>query len=343
MKKFMKILLISVPVLIIGFVSYYIISIYNSLDNFSKPPEESRFQQFEKVAQKEEEPPKWTGRERVNILLLGGDERGLRPNEIPRSDTMMLVSIDPTTKEVSLFSILRDTYVDIPGHSSNRINSALALGGPKLAMKTVGELLGLPIQYYVYTDFEGFIALVDAIGGIDFEVEKDMKYSDSADNHVYDIDLKKGYQHLDGKKALQYVRFRHDAMSDFTRTERQRNFLKAVADKMQDTWSIVKMPQILEAVNPYIETNLSVTDMIKLANTCLNCTILSSEQIPPMELLVEKKVGGASVLAARDEEELKQYVQAKLNPPAEDASRANDGNGDGGGAGAAAAEASSSE
>jgi len=70
---------------------------------------------------------------------------------------------------------------------------------------------------------------------------------------------------------------------------------------------------------------------------------LSSEQIPPMELLVEKKVGGASVLAARDEEELKQYVQAKLNPPAEDASRANDGNGDGGGAGAAAAEASSSE
>ncbi|MFD2615136.1 LCP family protein [Paenibacillus gansuensis] len=297
-----------VSLAIVAWVGYYAYGIYNAANNFSKAPDKSRFGNFTPV--KEQEPPKWEGKERVNILLLGGDERGLRQNETPRSDSIMVASLDPVTHKAHLFSILRDTYVDIPGYRDNRINAALSLGGPELSMKTVSDYLGIPIQYYVYTDFQGFIALIDSIGGIDFEVEKDMHYVDAADDHVYDIDLKKGMQHLDGKKALQYVRFRHDALSDFTRTERQRNFMKAVADKLQSTTSLLKLPAILNSVSPYIETNLSVTDMLKLASLGYESKAsgVKTVQIPPKELIYSDRVGGASVLRA-DEEKLRVYVQ----------------------------------
>jgi len=298
-------------ILAAGVFIWYSVSVYNKIDGLKKAEGESLFQKFEPV--KEQEPPKWEGTDRVNILLLGGDSRGQSKNEPPRSDSLMLASFDPVTKKASLFSILRDTYVKIPEHGSDRINSALALGGPNLSMKTVSDLLGIPVQYYVYVDFEGFIALIDKVGGIDFEVEKNMKYSDSADDHVYDIDLKKGEQHLDGKTALQYVRFRHDAMSDFSRTERQRNFLKAVATKLQTTTSLIKLPDIIESISPYIETNLSANDILKLASLGYNTTVTGSEQLPPMELVEERKVRGASVLAVRDEDELKQFVQDTFN------------------------------
>ncbi|OCT16063.1 transcriptional regulator [Paenibacillus pectinilyticus] len=255
-------------------------------------------------------PPKWEGKQRVNILILGGDSRGMVKNELPRSDSIMLASIDPVTKKAYLFSILRDTYVKIPGEGDDRINTAITTGGPNLAMKTVSDLLGIPVQYYVYTDFKGFIALIDAVGGIDIDVEKDMKYTDSEDDHVYDINLKKGQQHLDGKTALQYVRFRHDALSDFSRTERQRKFLTAVASKMQSTSSLIKLPRILNAIDPYIDTNLSVTDMLKLGTLGYEAKAdgIISSQLPPSDLLVEKNIRGASVITA-DKADLQKYVK----------------------------------
>ena len=181
-------------------------------------------------------------------------------------------------------------------------------------MQAAGDLLGIPIQYYIYTDFQGFIELVDAVGGVEFEVEKDMKYTSKADKHEYDIDLKQGMQHLDGEKALMYVRFRHDALSDFSRTERQRELLKAIADKMQTTTSIAKLPSILNEVNPYIDTNLTLNDMWKLASVGYQSNMQGSEQVPPMKLLVEERIGGAAVLTVRDKDELKSYVQEVLNP-----------------------------
>lgn len=103
---------------------------------------------------------------------------------------MMVVSLDPLTKKINLFSILRDTYVNIDGYGKERINTAIT-HGPNAAMQAAGDLLGIPVQYYVYTDFQGFIKLVDAVGGVDFDVEKDMHYTSKADNNEYDIDLKK--------------------------------------------------------------------------------------------------------------------------------------------------------
>jgi polyisoprenyl-teichoic acid--peptidoglycan teichoic acid transferase len=298
--------------IIFGFTGYYVYSLYSFADNINKSPEDSIFSNIPSLTKTstELEPPKWEGKERVNILLLGGDSRGMGKNEIPRSDSLMIASLDPVTKKSYLFSILRDTYVDIPGQGSDRINAAIARGGPELAMKTVSNLMGIPIQYFVYTDFKGFIALVDALGGIELEVEKDMYYTDSADDNQYDINLKKGYQHLDGNTALQYVRFRHDATSDFTRTERQRKFMQALAEKLQSTTSLLKLPSILSSIDPYIETNLHVNQMIKLASLGFEVKTdgMVSQQIPPMDLLQEKRVGGAEVLGV-DEDALKIFVK----------------------------------
>lgn len=302
---------------ILGYGGYYATSLYNELEGLQKKGDTSPFRELRKVDAEAPEPPKWEGTEPVNILLMGVDARGFEEGEIPRSDSMLVASIDPVKKKMYLFSILRDTYTEIPGHGSNRINTAVT-HGPRTAMKAVSDLLGIPVQYYVYTDFQGFIKLVDAVGGVDFYVEKDMKYSSKADKNEYDIDLKKGMQHLDGNKALQYVRFRYDKMGDFTRTERQRELLKAVAKKMQSTTSIMKLPEILNSVSPYIDTNMEVEDMWKLANVGYQSKMQGSEQVPPMKLLVEATIGGASVLTVRDPQTLKDYVQDVLNPPVEE-------------------------
>jgi LCP family protein required for cell wall assembly len=311
-KKTWKWILISILVIIVavvGYAIYWSVGVYNALDNFKDPVVEAT---PNGTSETPVPIPEWEGTERVNILLLGGDARGLDEGQKARSDSIMVASFDPVTKKAHLLSVLRDTYVEIEGHGHGRINTALTLGDYPLAMKTVGDLLGLDIQYYVYTDFEGFKALVDTIGGIDFYVEKDMHYTDNGDQNRYDIDLKEGFQHLDGDKALQYVRFRHDAMSDFTRTERQRNFLKAVAKELQSTWNIIQMKKILESVQPYVDMNMSVNDMLKLGQLGVKSHVAGTTQVPPMELIAEDRVGGASVIAVKDEDELHEYIQELL-------------------------------
>lgn len=315
MVRKLKWVLLSLSLIVLVAIGYYTYAFLNFAKNIQEDPATKigsiRPSQLSSKNGESLLPPKWEGKDRVNVLILGGDSRGLKKNEVPRSDSIMVASIDPATKKAYLFSILRDTYVKIPDHGEDRINVAYALGGANLAMKTVSDLLGIPIQYYVYTDFKGFVALVDAIGGIEIDVEKDMKYKDAYDGPEYDIDLKKGLQTLDGKKALQYVRFRHDALSDFSRTERQRKFLQAVAAKMQSTGSLIRLPKILNSIDPYIETNLSTMDMLKLGTLGYEAKTegMVSQQVPPQELLVEKRVGGAEVLGV-DQNRLKIYVKA---------------------------------
>ncbi|WP_322907840.1 LCP family protein [Paenibacillus campi] len=301
-----------IAVAVIGYAIYYFTAIYSQIGALQKTGSDSPFKNVANNTAVASAPPVWTGTEPVNILLMGVDARNSNDGEVPRSDTMLVASLDPVKKTIHLFSILRDTYVDIPGYQQSRINSAIT-HGPDTAMKTVSDVLGIPIQYYVYTDFQGFIKLVDAVGGIDYNVEKDMHYVSAADKHEYDIDLKAGMQHLDGKTALEYVRFRHDAMSDFARTERQRAFLTAVGNKLKSTTSIMNLPTILQQVNPYIDTNLSVDDLWKLASVAYDSKMSGSDQLPPDKLLVEKHVGGAQVIGISDEQKLKQFVQDALS------------------------------
>ncbi|MFD2673540.1 LCP family protein [Marinicrinis sediminis] len=310
-KRKWKWILISLLIVLIGLGSALTYYLYSVAADIHTSKENSRFKDlYQDDEVQQYEPEVWEGTERVNILLLGGDSRGIENGEPPRSDTMIVVSVDPVSKQVHLLSILRDTWVDIPGHGQSRINSAFATGGPYLAQKAVSEWLGIPIQYHIFVDFEGFIALVDAVGGIDYYVEKDMYYSSRADGPAYTINLKEGYQHLDGQKALQYVRFRHDAMSDYARTERQRNFLTAIADKVQSTSSIMKFPSILNNVKKHIETNITPNNLLKLGNLAFDVRTsqVASLQLPPFELLQEVSIGGASVLTA-DQAQLQQFIQ----------------------------------
>jgi LCP family protein required for cell wall assembly len=316
--KIASIVLILALYTIIGFYGYVFLSFINDT------PDDSRFKQFVELQPNKEDDkagqsllpydePEWKGQERVNILLIGGDSRGLSKYEIPRSDTLMIASIDPLTERAHLFSLLRDTYVKIPGHGSERVNVAVVLGGPQLAMQTVSQLTGLDIHYYIYTDFYGFVHLIDEIGGIEFDVEKDMYYSSIADGPEYDINLKKGWQLLDGASALQYVRYRGDAASDFARTERQRKFMTALAEKLQSTSSILRLPLILHKMDPYIESNINAGEMIKLGTLGFNAK--SNEivelQLPPSKLLQETRRGGASVIAV-DPDELQSYIRKQL-------------------------------
>ncbi|WP_028545541.1 LCP family protein [Paenibacillus taiwanensis] len=307
-KKKIAALLVIILFVIVAYGLYYTVSIYKGLEGLNKTSVHSPFSKVMASDEKVAAPPKWLGTEPVQILLMGVDARGSKKGEIPRSDSMMVVSLDPVHKRTHVFSILRDTYTDIPDHGKNRINTAIT-HGPKTAMRAVSELLGIPIQFYVYTDFQGFIKLVDAVGGVDFYVEKDMKYGSKADKHEYDINLKEGEQHLDGTTALQYVRFRHDALSDYARTKRQRDFINAIVKKMKSTTSIMKLPSILEEVSPYMDTNMSVNDMWQLAEVGYKSKVEASEQIPPMKLLKETYVGRAAVLTVSSSKDLKDYVR----------------------------------
>ncbi|WP_204601875.1 LCP family protein [Cohnella boryungensis] len=259
------------------------------------------------------EPPEWNGDERINILLMGGDSRGVKSTVKPRSDTMIVVSIDPVAKSTHLLSLLRDTYVEIPQRGSNRLNAAITMGGPLLAMETVHQWIDMPIHYYVYTDFEGFISLIDELGGIEFEVDKNMRNTDNRDDPRYNIKLEKGLQHLDGLTALQYVRYRGDAMSDFSRSERQRKFLTAIADKLQSTTGLLKLPQLLNGIAPYIETNIPPGDLLKLARLGLklNTSSLASIQLPQMNAFRNARIRDMDVLVP-DTGKVRSYVKEQL-------------------------------
>lgn len=193
-----------------------------------------------------------------NIVVLGVDERS---DDVGRSDTLFVVMFDSNTKNASLLSIPRDTRVRIAGHGWDKINHAYAYGGRELTQKTTEELLGLKINNYVMVDFKGFTGLVDAIGGIDIDVEKDMYYHDDWDG--FTIDLKKGRQHLDGKTAIQYVRYR-DEEGDIGRIRRQQHFMMAVYDKIASADMLLHIPGLAKQLTSMVKTDLPLGDMMDL-------------------------------------------------------------------------------
>ncbi|MGG1662756.1 LCP family protein [Brevibacillus sp. NRS-1366] len=309
-----KRVLLLMLVVIASTAGYYGYSFYQFAQNIQGPNIFTPALPDGGAATKAAEIPQWDGKERVNILLMGVDRRGMKNNGLPRSDSMMVVSIDPVTKRYDLFSILRDTYVDIPGNGSSRINSAIVDGGPELAMKTVSQFTGLPVDRYVITDFEGFKALIDAVGGVELDVEKNMYYHDPTDKGVYDINLKKGLQQLDGNKALQYVRFRHDATSDYTRTERQRKLMAAVASQMKSGTTLIQLPNILKEITPYVQTNIGSMDMLKLSALGLNLNTQApgNYQLPPMGMFHESHKAGSVLIP--DVDQVQSFIQEKLQP-----------------------------
>jgi len=203
---------------------------------------------------------------RVSVLLIGADQR---PEQKKFStDSIILASVDPETKRISLLSIPRDTRVNLAGHGYVKINEIAALTDLSTLQSTVEELTGEKIAGYVQTNFQGFKKIIDTLGGITVNVEKNMYYETGDDEDGY-INLRKGEQRLDGSKALQYARFRHDALADISRTARQQVVLKAVAKEMFQLSTIPKLPFLVPQIKDAVNTNLSSKDMFTLSKVAV--------------------------------------------------------------------------
>lgn len=202
------------------------------------------------------------------VLLLGVDARP--GEEVARTDTIIVAHVEAAEKRLSLLSIPRDTRVYIPGYGMDKINAANVYGGPDLVRKVVSDLVGMPVKYYALTNWEGFRDIVDTLGGVTLEVDKRMYYYDPVDGPEYAIDLHPGLQRLDGKKALQYVRYRNDPLGDITRTERQLKFLKALATEVMQADTLLKLPRLIPQINRSLNTNLGLRQMVTLAQVAKN-------------------------------------------------------------------------
>lgn len=180
------------------------------------------------------------------------------------SDVILLIRFDPSNKNLKMLSIPRDTRVEVEGHGVKKINSANVSGGPALTAKTVSNLLdGVGIDRYVRINVLGVGKLIDALGGVTVYVPKDLKYQDDS-QHLY-INLKKGQQHLDGDKALQLLRFRHDENGDIGRIQRQQMVMRALIDQTLNPTTLAHLPEVLNVVKEYIDTNLTVEELLALA------------------------------------------------------------------------------
>jgi len=229
-------------------------------------------------------PPPWDGASRVNILFLGLDERdwalGLGA---PRSDTMILFTIDPLTKSAGMISIPRDLWVNIPGFGYSRINTAyssgegnkLPGGGPALAMKTVENLLGVPIQYYAQVDFHAFEEAIDAMGGLYICIPEPIQVSVIGKTNK--VKIKAGCQVLPGYLVLGYARNRKTQGGDIDRAQRQQLVIMALRDQVFNPANFPKMvaiaPKVYKEASAGLRTNLSFDDAMRLGSLMA--------QIPP--------------------------------------------------------------
>ena len=217
----------------------------------------------------------------VNILVLGIKvlTSDIKSQDIPEdlgyhalvnsfeglSDTMLLVRFDPLHEKLTVLSIPRDTRTYIDGYGIGKINHANYEGGPALTASAVSELLGgVEIDRYVRVNVQGIEKLIDALGGVTVDVPKDMKYNDFS-QHFY-VNLKKGKQHLDGNKAVQFLRFRYDGLGDIARVQRQQMLMRSIVEQALRPATIVKIPQILDVVKSHLDTNLTIKELMALSS-----------------------------------------------------------------------------
>lgn len=200
-------------------------------------------------------------KDKINLLVLGVDARD---DDVGRSDTAFVVTIDTVAKKITTLSIPRDSRVKIDGHGWDKMNHAYAFGGSKLSKAAVENLLGIPLDYTVVMNFQGFVRMIDALGGVTIDVEKRMYYSDPYDDNggLY-IDLRPGVQKLNGKTAMEYVRYR-DEEGDIGRVTRQQKFLKALLQEFSKPQLITKLPELIKEFSLAVKTDMPTKEMVKL-------------------------------------------------------------------------------
>ena len=199
------------------------------------------------------------------ILVLGSDLRPNAASTSSRSDSILLLRSDPGKGTMAELSIPRDLRVEVPGVGPGKINSAYAIGGPPLAIKTVRDLVGVPINHVVLVNFAGFRKLIDALGGVTINNPEKI-ISNSFDGSVWHF--AKGRIHLDGRHALAYARVRENTLNpadnDLTRGLRQQRVLSALASSLVSPSSLFSLPSIGRAIADPLSTDLSATDLLEL-------------------------------------------------------------------------------
>lgn len=258
----------------------------------------------------------------VNALLIGTDKEGLR------SDTIMLVSFDDNSNRVNILSIPRDTRVELNGHTE-KINAAFGLGmleaeedpdvnDEDMLIDEVKKITGMPIHYFITINVDGFVDVIDALGGVDFDVPYDMDYDDPAqDLHIH---LKAGEQHLDGQAAHDFVRFRHNndnsapgeyVMGDEGRIYWQQKFMEALAEQKLKPEYISKIDDLYSVIKENVRTNLTFTDIMRILNAALDVDLseMESYQLPGESAYI-----GGVWYYIYDEEDTSQLVSDVFKP-----------------------------
>lgn len=243
----------------------------------------------------------------VNILLMGIDQRS---NDPGRTDTMLLLSMDPRDGRVRVISLPRDTRVQLPGRAGwHKINEAMPIGGPEMAMAAVSNLLGVRVSHYAVVNFDGFASVIDTLGGVTIDVERAMRYDDNAQN--LHIRLEPGRQKLTGVQALGYVRFRNDGLGDVSydpgsntylgRVQRQQEFLTALGEQAASAANVWKLPALIKEVLAATRTDVTPGQALRYATFLKEIT---PEQVETTTLPGSgQTIGGVSYWVA-DEERL---------------------------------------
>ena len=255
-----------------------------------------------------------------NILVIGCDTR--KKGGVGRSDAMILFSVNEDTEKIHMTSIMRDSYVTIPGKGNNRINAAYAFGGGKLLLNTIETNFAVDVDKYVSFDFYSFVDVIDSVGGIDIEVTeeeipvlnkyvKEINILNSRAEGTYYV-TESGLQHLNGTQALGYARIRYVGDGDFERTNRQRTVIAKVFEKVK-TLNILEINDLLNTFLPQVKTNLTQEEIVSLLLKALEYLQydLESHRLPVDDSWKYMRVNGMSVLGIdleKNQKALKEFI-----------------------------------
>lgn len=265
MKKFLKVFLVLFVIFSMIFSTVMYAFFKNDVDEAvdKQPTAADEFENLDVSSYKE----------RVNVLLMGvdvlensGDGKGTR------TDTIMVLSIDPVTKTGFILSLPRDTRVKLAnGGDYDKVNHAHSYGGTELAISTIKDFLQIPIHHYVKLDYRALFKTVDDLGGIEVDVPIDMNYTDSRSEPPLNVNLKKGVQVLNGEQAMGFVRFRKGYPNqDLGRIQAQQAFLDSLIKKMTSPASIINIPNYIDTMSKYVETDMNIKTMLIVAKQALS-------------------------------------------------------------------------
>ena len=275
---FAKIMLIIISIVcgvVIGFLLLSDTAIVSNTNESGEQTEKSWFVEFlSKFSFKKNNKQQFTMplfTRRQTILLVGTDanQNAADPWLGTRTDTIILLNVDPKTKSVNAISVPRDSKVYIPhDHGIQKINAAHAIGGIDLTKETLEETLGIKINHYIMVNDAAVEKAVNALGGVPIYVEKEMHYHEYSGN--LHVNLHKGLNILYGRNAVGYLRFRKDGLGDIGRTQRQQWFLRGLLEKLQSPQAIPKIPELINTVTTYVKTDLSLYEISQLASLSKN-------------------------------------------------------------------------